>query len=51
LTGAAGDIVSRSFRSFEVYFTVTGIYLLLSIFFWILFDVVERRYLTLPVRR
>lgn len=51
LTGAAGDIVSRTFRSFEVYFAVTVIYLAMSVFFWTLFDAIERRYLAYPGRR
>lgn len=51
LTGAAGDIVSRTFRSFEVYFAVTVIYFAMSVFFWTLFDAIERRYLAFPGRR
>ena len=51
LTGTAGDIVSRTFRSFEVYFAITVIYYLMSVFFWALFDTIERRYLALPSKR
>jgi len=51
LTGAANDITSRTFRSFEGYFTVTLIYFLLSVFFWTLFWLIERRYLAKPQAR
>jgi polar amino acid transport system permease protein len=51
LTGAANDITSRTFRSFEGYFTVTVMYLLLSAFFWSLFWVIERRFLARPQAR
>ena len=46
LTGAAGDIQSRTFRSFEVYFVVTGMYFTMSLFFWGLFAVIDRRYVS-----
>ena len=48
LTGAANDITSRTFRSFEGYFTVTVIYFLLSAFFWVLFWLIEQRFLARP---
>ncbi|MEW9305143.1 amino acid ABC transporter permease [Labrys neptuniae] len=51
LTAAAGDIQSRTFRSFEVYFVATAIYLVLSIVFWCLFAGIERAFLRQPSRR
>lgn len=45
LTGAAGNIQSRTFRSFEVYFVVTCLYFAMAMAFWALFDGVERRFL------
>lgn len=51
LTGAANDITSRTFRSFEGYFSVTLIYFLLSAFFWMLFRIIERRFLAYPQAR
>jgi polar amino acid transport system permease protein len=45
LTAAAGDIQSRTFRSFEVYFVVTCMYLAMSVFFWIVFAGIERAFL------
>lgn len=51
LTAAANDIQSRTFRSFEVYFTVTAIYFALSLFFWGLFGAIERTLLRQPGRR
>lgn len=51
LTAAAGDIQSRTFRSFEVYFVATAIYLALSIVFWCLFAGIERAFLRQPSRR
>ena len=50
LTGAAGDIQSRTFRSFEVYFVVTCMYLGLSVFFWSVFAGIERAFLRKPTR-
>jgi polar amino acid transport system permease protein len=50
LTAVAGDIQSRTFRSFEVYFVVTCLYFLMSILFWILFATIERTYLRKPTR-
>jgi polar amino acid transport system permease protein len=46
LTAAANDIQSRSFRSFEVYFVVTGIYLVMSLAFSTVFAVIERTFLS-----
>ena len=43
LTFAANFIQSRNFRSFEVYFVVTGMYLLLAIGFRQLFNLIGRR--------
>jgi polar amino acid transport system permease protein len=51
LTAAAGDIQSRTFRSFEVYFLVTCIYLAMSVALWGLFGFIERRFLTLAQER
>ncbi len=42
LTAAANDIQSRTFRSFEVYFVATGIYLALSLAFSAVFAGIER---------
>jgi polar amino acid transport system permease protein len=50
LTAVAGDIQSRTFRSFEVYFIVTCMYLGLSIFFWTAFAAIERAFLRMPTR-
>jgi polar amino acid transport system permease protein len=46
LTAAANDIQSRSFRSFEVYFVVTGIYLVMSLAFSAVFAAIERTFLS-----
>lgn len=51
LTGAANDIQARNFRSFEVYFVVTAIYFALSLLFWGLFALIERRFLRQPAAR
>jgi polar amino acid transport system permease protein len=51
LTGAANDIQSRTFRSFEVYFVVTALYLALSILFWGVFAAIERAFLRKPATR
>ena len=48
LTAAANDIQSRSFRSFEVYFVVTGIYLAMSFAFSGIFAAMERTFLHRP---
>ncbi len=50
LTAVAGDIQSRTFRSFEVYFVVTCIYLGMSIFFWTIFAGIQRAFLHTPTR-
>jgi polar amino acid transport system permease protein len=50
LTAVAGDIQSRTFRSFEVYFVVTCIYFGMSVFFWNLFALIERTFLRIPTR-
>lgn len=50
LTSVAGDIQSRTFRSFEVYFVVTCMYLGLSMLFWLLFAAIERAFLRKPPR-
>ncbi|MBO1074888.1 amino acid ABC transporter permease [Roseomonas marmotae] len=51
LTGAANDIQARTFRSFEVYFVVTGIYFVLSLTFWGIFALIERAFLRQPATR
>lgn len=51
LTAAAGDIQSRTFRSFEVYFVVTCMYFALSMFFWGVFGLIERTFLRKPAVR
>jgi polar amino acid transport system permease protein len=50
LTAVAGDIQSRTFRSFEVYFVVTCMYFGMSVFFWTVFAAIERRFLRIPTR-
>ncbi|MBN9069890.1 MAG: amino acid ABC transporter permease [Rhizobiales bacterium] len=50
LTAVAGNIQSRNFRSFEIYFVVTLMYLGLSIFFWTIFAAIERAFLRIPTR-
>lgn len=50
LTAVASNIQSRSFRSFEIYFVVTLLYLCLSTFFWVVFAGVERAFLSKPAR-
>lgn len=50
LTAVASNIQSRSFRSFEIYFVVTLLYLGLSTFFWVVFAGVERAFLSKPAR-
>jgi polar amino acid transport system permease protein len=50
LTAVAGDIQSRTFRSFEVYFVVTCMYLAMSIFFWTVFAAIQRAFLHTPTR-
>jgi len=50
LTAVAGDIQSRTFRSFEVYFVVTCMYFGMSVFFWTMFAAIERTFLRKPTR-
>jgi len=50
LTAVAGDIQSRTFRSFEVYFVVTCMYLGMSVFFWTVFATIDRAFLRIPNR-
>lgn len=50
LTAVASNIQSRNFRSFEIYFVVTLMYLGLSIFFWTVFAAIERTFLRIPTR-
>ncbi len=50
LTAVASNIQSRNFRSFEIYFVVTLLYLALSGFFWTIFTTIERRFLRQPAR-
>jgi polar amino acid transport system permease protein len=42
LTAAANDIASLTFHSFEIYVVITLIYLLMTMVFVLLFDVIER---------
>jgi polar amino acid transport system permease protein len=50
LTSAAQRIESDSFRSFEVYFTVTAIYLVISTLMMGLFALISRHYFNYPTR-
>ncbi|MCA1492370.1 amino acid ABC transporter permease [Sinorhizobium alkalisoli] len=50
LTSAAQRIESDTFRSFEVYFTVTAIYLVISTLMMGLFALISRRYFNYPTR-
>jgi polar amino acid transport system permease protein len=50
LTSAAQRIESDTFRSFEVYFTVTAIYLVISSLMMGLFALVSRHYFNYPAR-
>ena len=50
LTSAAQRIESDTFRSFEVYFSVTGIYLVISSVMMVLFALISRRYFNYPTR-
>lgn len=50
LTAVASNIQSQSFRSFEIYFVVTLLYLGLSAFFWTAFSTIERVFLRQPTR-
>jgi polar amino acid transport system permease protein len=51
LTAAAGDIQSRTFRSFEVYFVITCMYFVMSLCFWGVFGAIEKTWLRQPARR
>ena len=42
LTAVTDTIVARNFRSFEFYFVITGIYLLLTLAFQAVFGLIER---------
>jgi polar amino acid transport system permease protein len=42
LTAVADTIIARNFRSFEFYFIVTGIYLVLSLVFQAAFATIDR---------
>ncbi|MGB6102637.1 MAG: amino acid ABC transporter permease [Pusillimonas sp.] len=44
LTGAANDIQSRTFRSFEVYIVATGLYFLMALGFSFFFHLIEKHY-------
>jgi polar amino acid transport system permease protein len=50
LTSAAQRIESDTFRSFEVYFTVTAIYLVISTLMMGLFGLISRHYFNYPTR-
>ncbi|MCK3777877.1 amino acid ABC transporter permease [Ensifer sesbaniae] len=50
LTSAAQRIESDTFRSFEVYFTVTAIYLVISSLMMGLFALISRQYFNYPTR-
>ncbi|MCA1441728.1 amino acid ABC transporter permease [Ensifer sp. IC4062] len=50
LTSAAQRIESDTFRSFEVYFTVTAIYLVISTLMMGLFALISRQYFNYPTR-
>jgi polar amino acid transport system permease protein len=50
LTSAAQRIESDTFRSFEVYFIVTGIYLVISTVMMGIFALISRRYFSYPTR-
>jgi len=50
LTAVAGDIQSRTFRSFEVYFVVTCLYFAMSVLFWAVFARIETAFLRQPGR-
>jgi len=51
LTSVAATLQSQTFRSFEIYLVVTGIYLILSLVFSALFRVVYEHALNYPDRR
>jgi len=51
LTSVAANLQSQTFRSFEIYIVVTGIYLVLALMFSALFRTIQRRALSYPDRR
>jgi polar amino acid transport system permease protein len=51
LASAANDIQSRTFRSFEIYIVVTGMYLVMSLMFSMLFEAINRAAFAYPDRR
>ena len=51
LTSVAANLQSQTFRSFEIYIVVAGIYLLLALLFSLLFRLVYRLALNYPDRR
>ena len=50
LTSTAQRIESDTFRSFEVYFTVTAFYLVMSWLMMTMFNAISRRYFSYPVK-
>jgi polar amino acid transport system permease protein len=51
LTAAANDLQSTTFRAFEVYFVVAGLYLALTLILRVLFAVVDRLWIAQGKRR
>ncbi|MBU2409233.1 MAG: ABC transporter permease subunit, partial [Gammaproteobacteria bacterium] len=51
LTSVAANLQSQTFRSFEIYIVVAGIYLLLALAFSALFKLIYQRTLNYPDRR
>jgi polar amino acid transport system permease protein len=51
LTSVAANLQSQTFRSFEIYIVVTGIYLALALAFSALFRGIQARFLSYPDRR
>jgi len=51
LTSVAANLQSQTFRSFEIYIVVTGIYLSLALAFSALFRLIQRSALSYPDRR
>ena len=51
LTSVAANLQSQTFRSFEIYIVVTGIYLALALSFSALFRLIQARMLSYPDRR
>ncbi len=51
LTATANDLQSRTFRSFEIYIVVTGIYLALSMLFSGAFSGIHRAVFARPGQR